>query len=118
MLFLTGAFWPAEDDAYGNAGDPGARYVESMRHCWLSSPWRHGELPDGSASAAELWELHGEQVTAEWIARAPGTRPAAFWRFAAQVCPEPDDDEFECLKRHNLLTQGELRPLRTGAHRL
>ena len=74
-------------------------------------------MPDGSPNAAELWAAYGNQITREWIAKNPGTRPPAWWRFNAVVSPEPDDDEFECLKRHNLLTPGELRAPKTGGAR-
>ncbi len=33
-----------------------------------------------------LWQEHGTAITAEWVARQPGTRPWGWWRFEA---PEP-----------------------------
>src|SRR5437762_12220598 len=94
LLFLAGESWPAPDEAYGHENDPGARYRETIIHCWLTSPRRKDE-PSGGPTAAELWASYGEAVTAEWITRAPGTRPPAWWRFNAPVCPEDDDDEID-----------------------
>jgi hypothetical protein len=34
-------------------------------------------------SLAELWRLHGADVTAKWIKERPGTRPTMWWRFDA-----------------------------------
>jgi len=32
-------------------------------------------------SAGDLWAAYGDQVTAEWIAEHPGTRPTCWWLF-------------------------------------
>jgi hypothetical protein len=114
LLFLQGAEWPSPDTAYGHENDPGARYMESMRHCWLTSPWRTGAMPDDSATAAELWEQYGEQITRQWIAAHPGSRPAGWWRFSAPVSPESDDDQLAYLQKHHLLTPAEIQALRRG----
>lgn len=41
--------------------------------------------PDGKA-LAEVWTRHGDAATRAWARRYPGTRPSAWWRYAA---PEP-----------------------------
>lgn len=105
LLFLQGVRWPADDADYGNGG-PGARYMESMRHCWLSQPHRTGTMPDDSASAAELWQVYGEQITRDWIMKNPGSRPRPWWRFSAPIVREDGDAE---VTRHHLLTSSELR---------
>ena len=33
--------------------------------------------------ARQMWDQHGDAITAEWIATHPGTRPAAWWLFSA-----------------------------------
>lgn len=114
LLFLAGSPWPAPDEAYGHEGDPGAWYMENMRHCWLTSPWRSDE-PSGGPTAAELWSAYGAEATAEWIKRDPGTRPPAWWRFDAPVPPEDGDEEVGYLRRHHLLTPAEVRLLGLAA---
>jgi hypothetical protein len=93
----------------------------------------------GEADFKALWDAHGEQLLAEFVAEHPGTRPWAWWKFAAPGLPErlggtgdvwhagievyaiePGDPEdppvFESvpgfLRRHGLLTSVERRRLR------
>lgn len=42
------------------------------------TPFREDRL-----SVADLWITHGDDVLAEWVAEAPGTRPSLWWRFSA-----------------------------------
>ena len=78
--------------------------------------WRDDAPPYGvgvaGATAAELWAAYGAEVTAEWIERHPGTRPQAWWRFDAPICPVDGDEEVDYLRHHRLLTPEELRRLR------
>jgi hypothetical protein len=99
VLFLEGAPWPAPDEAYQEHA-PGARFRESMIHCWLSSPWR-SDMPTDGPTAAELWEQFGSQVTAEWISKNPGSRPPAWWRFNAPSVRKDGDDELAYVTRHH-----------------
>jgi hypothetical protein len=58
--------------------------------------WLHSRLlPDGSrpidiellgceGDRRQLWQAHGDDVVAEWIADNPGTRPAKWWKYTAE----------------------------------
>lgn len=38
-----------------------------------------GDLPDTPENYAALWQAHGDEVLADWIAEHPGTRPHGWW---------------------------------------
>ena len=38
---------------------------------------------EGMRRIAEIWKKTGEQITQNWIAKRPGTRPWAWWKFDA-----------------------------------
>jgi hypothetical protein len=40
-----------------------------------------------------LWTEHAEQITAEWAAKHPGTRPQHWWRFSAPRLPIAEQGE-------------------------
>jgi len=96
-------------------------------------------VPGGDKrSPAEMWADHGEQITADWIKKHPGTRPYYFWshnpedykpinevKMVERYCicvgvtafpgkrifPEPPflyESEAAYLKRKGLLTEYEL----------
>jgi hypothetical protein len=60
-------------------------FVQQMELIWLRNASHDdgGSMPDGSASARDLWAAYGEQALAEWIEQHPGTRPSPWWRFDA-----------------------------------
>jgi hypothetical protein len=113
--FLDSLPFPQPDEFYGDKNAPGW-YRETLVHSHLTSPWRADAPPYGvgvsGPTAAELWAAYGAEVTAEWIERNPGTRPPAWWRFDAPVCPVDGDEGVDYLRRHRLLTPEELRRLR------
>jgi len=79
---------------------------------------------------AAAWERWGEQITRDWVAQHPGTRPYAWWTEAVeqhgprkQVRPGPEaagppdwfgmyEQQREYLERHGLLEAEEQHRLR------
>lgn len=68
---------------------------------------------------AALWVEHGPDVTAEWAARWPGRRPAAWWRFVAPG-PRLVMEGEACSGFADSFWQGALGvpPLMPGCHRI
>jgi hypothetical protein len=62
---------------------------------------------DGAAALRPLWEEHGEELLALWVAACPGERPWAFWNYDhAMAAPV---DELRYLKTNGLLGPGEAK---------
>jgi hypothetical protein len=66
-----------------------------------------GDLWEDVAEAA--WHAHGDELTREWIARHPGTRPPAWWAFDAPSGRPAAESQRSYLLRHGLLTRWETR---------
>jgi hypothetical protein len=68
----------------------------------------------------ELFLQCHDAILRAWILHRPGTRPAAWWQFAAPEDrrqagdPRSRESEAAFLKRHGLLTQSEARALRAN----
>src|ERR1700730_6005414 len=64
----------------------GEDYSVQLEFDILTASWHdHAPMRDHPTARA-LWEEHGPTFLAEHIRKYPGTRPSAWWRFAA---PEP-----------------------------
>ena len=70
-LFLAGTPWPLDEEYEGTR--PGAQYLHSMIHCWLTAEWRE-DNPAGGPTARELWQEYGTEALEAW--RGPGPHPA------------------------------------------
>jgi hypothetical protein len=65
----------------------------------------------------EAWEARGDEFLDAWIAKKPGTRPWAFWKFDMPGVwerppswthrDEQHESEVDCLDKMNLLTDAE-----------
>src|SRR5207302_945924 len=60
-----------------------ADFLTDLEYTLLTAPWRGDGL---NVTGEQLWAEYGEQATAEWVERYPGTRPTPWWRYAV---PEP-----------------------------
>jgi hypothetical protein len=69
----------------------------------------------------DLWAAHGAEITVDWAAERPGTRPSCWWRWTAPraaLGTRWGRYEFESqasyLRRHSLFLPGEERRLKAA----
>ena len=63
--------------------------------------------PDWQEIAVNAWEVHGERLTAQWIGKHPGTRPALWWALdhgeeRPVVNAAPEEQEALWRKMHTM----------------
>jgi hypothetical protein len=52
----------------------------------------------------QLWTEHGEQITEQWAAKRPGTRPEHWWKYSAPRLPiEEHGDHADCYFSRDLI---------------
>jgi hypothetical protein len=74
------------------------------------------DLADDVELWRQVWASTRSELMADWIARHPGSRCAAWWRFDAKhVARLEGESEVECLHRNHLLDRGELEAIRRKA---
>jgi hypothetical protein len=67
----------------------------------------HGIRP----SIRDMWTAVGQDIVAEWVQDAPGTRPRCWWTFDAPEPRRAGEAQAAYLRRLNLLLDGELERL-------
>ena len=114
-FFLSGDYELARRAARA-AGEADGHGFRGLRDLFL--------VPE--TTRAERWREVGAELTAEWIAEHPGSRPAGWWQYEApgarQVltgtieAPTVIESEAAYLQRHDLLTAAERRVLKPAAY--
>jgi hypothetical protein len=67
------------------------------------------DLADDLPLWKEVWSSTRSELLTDWIARHPGTRPEAFWRFDTRGIVRLDgESEVVCLHRHHLISTEEI----------
>jgi hypothetical protein len=56
------------------------------------------------------WQQHKAEVLEYWIERYPGTRPKTWWFF--EIVGSRPEKQTAYLRKHNLLTESELKTLK------
>ena len=73
---------------------------------------REGSLLKFTCDHGELWNTHRAEVLTYWTRENPGTRPTLWWRFESPEPRRSGESEREYLRRHRLLTPGEIKKAR------
>lgn len=69
---------------------------------------RRWDGPFCRAAAREMWNEKRDALMASWVQERPGTRPWAWWTFDAPEDRPEGESEAGYLRRHGLLTPGEM----------
>ncbi len=76
------------------------------------------DLVDNPELWRSLWVRHRIELLRESIAQKPGSRPSAWWRFAAPEERRDGESEPDYLRRHDLIGPDELAAIQRRAQAL
>jgi hypothetical protein len=80
---------------------------------------QEADLADDPRLWRSVWVASRDELLEWWVARDPGSRPEAWWRFDSRgVARLAGEAEVDCLSRHLLIGDNELRAIAARASQL